>query len=69
MWFFLILGAILFLLMEHTVVFWVVFVPLIILFIASCTGFLRSRDRAIGKLITTLTVVAMMIAVLLIVCS
>lgn len=44
MWFIIILGIIVFLLMEHPIAFWIVFVPLIILFIASIVSLIQGRS-------------------------
>ena len=44
MWFIIILGIIVFLLMEHAMVFWIVFVPLIILFLASIVSLIQGRS-------------------------
>ena len=41
MWFFIILGTILFLLMEHPVFFWLVFVPLSIISIINFIAWLK----------------------------
>ena len=70
MWFFIILGAIVFLLMEHPVVFWVVFVPLILLFIASVVKSLKSRDgiTVLKGIATSMFILAVMIVALMIVC-
>jgi hypothetical protein len=41
MWFFLLLGAIVFLIMEHTLIFWLVALPLAIILIAGFIGWLK----------------------------
>lgn len=66
MWFFLILGAILFLLMEHAVVFWIVFVPLALCFILYLVKFFR--DGRVGNFGTALLILAAMGIALMIVC-
>ena len=68
MWFIIILAIIAFLLMEHPVAFWLVFVPLIILFIISAGGFLRGKKGAIGNLVISMIILFLIILALLIVC-
>lgn len=68
MWIAIILGAIAFLLMNHAVVFWVVFVPLIILLVVYVLKFLGGRRNALGDLATVLGILAIMVVALLIVC-
>ncbi len=67
MWFFFLLGIIAFLLMEHPVVFWCVFVPLAVIFVGSMLGFFK-KGGGLGKLVTALIILAAMAVVLLIVC-
>lgn len=66
--FLVILGIIAFLLMEHIVVFWCVFVPLAILFVASLVLFLKKGGLRLGNFITAMIALAAMVVVLLIVC-
>ena len=69
MWFFLILGAIVFLIMEHSVVFWVVFVPLILFFLASLAGFFKKGGTSgVKDFIAAMVILVVMIVVLMIVC-
>ena len=69
MWFALLLGAIAFLLMEHPVVFWLIFVPLGIIFILNAVGFLKGNKGGIGAIVTSVIILVLLIVALLIVCS
>ena len=68
MWFFLLLGAILFLIMEHTVVFWIVFVPLALLFVVSLVKFFSDGRSGVKDLVTAMCILAGTVVVLMIVC-
>ena len=68
MWFFLILGAIVFLIMEHTVVFWVVFVPLGLGFVLYLVKFLSEGRAGLKHFVTAMTILVAMVAILMIVC-
>lgn len=64
MWFFLILGAIVFLMMEHALVFWIVFVPLALMFIVFLVKWLKGEggDNALASVFALIAmVVALMI--------
>ena len=66
--FIFILGIIAFLLMGHMIVFWCVFVPLAILFIASLAIFLKKGSLGIGSFVTAMITLVVMVVALLIVC-
>ena len=66
--FIFILGIIAFLLMGHMIVFWCVFVPLAILFIASLLTFFKSPGTGVRHFITAMITLAVMVVALLIVC-
>ena len=68
MWFFIILGIIAFLLFEHALVFWIVFVPLMLLFIASIVKFFKGSTSGITNLAASITIFIGMILILVIVC-
>lgn len=66
--FIIIMGIILFLLMEHALVFWLVFVPLAILFVVYLCGWFRSGGLPLSSLGMALLILAVMVIVLLMVC-
>ena len=68
MWFFLILGVILFLIMEHPIVFWIVFVPLAIFFFASLFKFLSKGVAGLKDFAAAMVILVMMVVALMIVC-
>lgn len=69
MWFFLLLGAIVFLIMEHAVVFWVLFVPLALMFVVSLLKFFGDgRASGVKHLGTALFILGVMLVALMIVC-
>ena len=65
----IILGIIAFLLMEHALAFWLVFVPLAILFVITAVGLVRKGRGAMGSIMTLLFIFILAIVVLLIICS
>lgn len=67
MWFIIVLAIVVFLIMEHPVAFWLVFVPLGIIFLLTAGGFLRGKS-GINSLIIPIIVFVLMILALLIVC-
>lgn len=69
MWFVIILAIIVFLLMEHALAFWLLFVPLALVFIVAVVKMPRSTKSAVGSLVTMTAVFILMIVGLLIVCS
>lgn len=69
MGFIVVLGIIVFLLMEHAVAFWLVFVPLGLLFIFFWAGLLWGNSEPIGNITCILLVFIMMIIALVIVAS
>ena len=68
MWFFLILGAIVFLIMEHALVFWVVFVPLAFFFFASLFKFFSNGRAGVKDFATAMVILVIMVVALMIVC-
>ena len=68
MWFIIILGIILYLLMDHPVAFWLVFVPLAILLVLSLCNFFKGK-KAVESFVTVWIVVIAMIVALLVVVS
>ena len=66
MWFIIVLAIVVFLIMEHPVAFWLVFVPLGIIFLLTAGGFLRGKS-GISAIIPIIVFVLMILA-LLIVC-
>ena len=68
MWFFLLLGVIVFLLMEHALVFWIVFVPLALMFILYLLKFFRDGRSGIGHFATAMFILVVMVIALWIVC-
>ena len=68
MWLAIILGIIAFLLMEHPIVFWLVFVPLGIILVLNAVGVLKGKGGAIGRIIASVIIILLLILVLLIVC-
>ena len=63
----LVLGVVVFLLMEHTLVFWLVFVPLALLFVISTLQFFKSRGWGFRYFTTAMIALFAIIVVLLIV--
>ena len=66
--FIIILGIIAFLLMEHAVVFWLVFVPLALLFVVSLIKFFTKGTSGIGDFVTAMLILVVMGVALMIVC-
>ena len=64
-----ILGIIAFLLMEHPIAFWCVFVPLVIVFIIAVVNFLTGRRGHIGNLLMVLVVFLAMIVAIVVVAT
>ena len=69
MWFIVILAIICFLLMEHPVAFWCVFVPLTILFIVFSIKWFRGGGLSLSNALVSIIVVIAMVIALLIVCT
>ncbi len=69
MWFIWILAIIIFLVMEHSLIFWLVFVPLCLLFLLSLAGFFNKGRARMSDLFLSLVVVVAIIIVLIAVCS
>ena len=67
-WFLFLLGAIVFLLMEHAVVFWIVFVPLALLFVVSLLKFFNNGRAGVKNFAFAMFIVAVMVVALMIVC-
>lgn len=61
-----ILGIIAFLIMEHLAAFWLVFVPLAIIFVVIFVNLLRKRSGALGRIISLMVVFSLMIVALLV---
>ena len=62
-----ILGIIAFLVMVHPVVFWVVFVPLAIIFVVSLLAFLKKGTLGIKHFTTAMVALIIMIVAIVIV--
>ena len=69
MWFIIILGVIAFLLMEHPIVFWVVFAPLVLLFVVSLIKWFGNGSAKMGDFITAFLALAVMVVALVLVCA
>ena len=69
MWFFFLLGVIVFLIMQHPVVFWIVFVPLALMFVASILNFCRKGVSGLGDFATAMIILGVMVVALMIVCA
>ena len=63
-----ILGVIAFLVMEHTVVFWCIFVPLAIIFVVSLIAWFTGRGLGLSRIMMAAIALFLMIAVLVAVC-
>ena len=61
-------GIIAFLLMEHAVVFWLVFVPLAIIFVVYLLGWFKTGGMGLSNILTAALALIIMIVALLIVC-
>lgn len=68
MWFFLLLGAIAFLIMEHAIVFWLVFVPLALLFVLYVGKWFKTGGMGLSNFAMAGVILIMMVVALLIVC-
>ncbi len=68
MGFLFVLGAIIFLIMEHPVVFWLVFVPLAISFVVYLLKFIKGGRSGLGHFATAMFILVVMVVVLMIVC-
>ena len=66
--FIIIMGIILFLLMEHALVFWLVFVPLAIIFSGSMVGWFKTGGLGMSNVAMAVIAVVGMIIALVIVC-
>ena len=66
--FIIILGIIAFLLMEHALVFWIVFVPLSILFVVFMVKWFNGGGLGLSDFVAAFIVLIMMVVALLIVC-
>ena len=66
--FIIILGIIAFLLMEHAVIFWLVFVPLAILFVVFMVKWLNGTGFGVSDLVMAGIVAIIIVVALLIVC-
>lgn len=69
MWIIWVLAIIIFLIMEHALVFWLVFVPLGLLLLLSLAGFFKKGRSGLSDLFLTMVVLAAIIIVLIAVCS
>ena len=66
--FIIILGIIAFLLMEHALVFWLVFVPLTILFVLFLLGFFKSSNLGLSNFAMAMLILVIMVIALMIAC-
>lgn len=64
-----ILGVIVFLAMEHPVALWLVFVPLVALFLLSIVGWLKDGRAQLSGLMSSMFIFGAIILALLFVCS
>ena len=69
MWLIVVLGVIAFLVMEHPVVFWLVFIPLIVLFLASIVGLFKNKRAALSSLFWIVFIFVIIIIALVLVAS
>ena len=68
MWFIIVLAVIVFLVMEHPIAFWLVFVPLGLLFILSIIGLFNSKRAGLSNVVTpSMLLIVIIIALVLIV--
>ena len=68
MWFVILLGIIAFLLMEHALIFWLVFVPLALLLILYTVKWFKTSGMGLSNLAMAGVILIMMVVALLIVC-
>ena len=69
MWVVIVLGIIAFLVMEHPVAFWLVFVPLIVLFLLSILGFFKNKRAGLSDLLTIMVIFVVIIVALVAIAS
>lgn len=68
MWFVILLGIIAFLLMEHALIFWLVFIPLALLFIIYVLKWFNTGGMGLSNFVAAFIILIMMVIALLIVC-
>ena len=66
--FVIILGIIAFLLMEHAIAFWLVFIPLAIIFLVCLYQFFMGGRSGIGYFVTAMISLVAMVIALMVVC-
>lgn len=69
MWVIWVLAVIVFLLMEHPVAFWVIFVPLVLLLILFTVGFFKNRGLGLSDLFMIYFILVVIIIALMAVVS
>ena len=69
MWIIWVLAIIVFLIMEHSLVFWLVFVPLGLLLLLSIAGFFKKGRSGLSNLFLTMVLFVVIIIALVIICS
>lgn len=67
MWIIVILGIIAFLVMEHPVAFWLIFVPLALLLLLSIVGFFKSRRAGLSDLFLIMVILFVIMGALILV--
>ena len=65
--FIIVMGILLFLLMEHALVFWLLFVPLAILFVAYLCGWFKTGGLPLSGLGMALLILVIMVIVVMVV--
>ena len=68
MWFFFLLGVIVFLIMEHEIIFWIMFVPLAIMLVVSIVKGFKVNGMGLKHFGTAMLILVVMVVVLMIVC-
>lgn len=68
MWIVWVLGIIVFLIMEHTVAFWLVFVPLVLLGVVTTIKFFSPNHSKVSDLLFILLLFVVVIILLVVIC-
>ena len=69
MWIMIVLGVIAFLVMEHEILFWVVFVPLCLFFITSIVGLFRNQRAGLSNLLWAFSIFIAVVGLLVFVAA
>ena len=69
MWFVVILGILIFLIMEHPIAFWCVFVPLLVMLVITIVDWLKNGTARFSGLLSAMSILGVIILALVLVCA